>query len=810
MRFSLISKLENLIFSHRPWVIGIFVVTTLFMVFQAVQLRIDAGFTKHLPLKHEYMKTFVQYQQEFGGADRIIIAIMTKHGDIFTPEFFDILKRVTDEVFFIPGVDRTQVKSLFTPNVRFTEVVEDGIAGGNVVPADFRPDPEGLARVRENILKSGILGRLVSNDFTGAAVSAQFLEFNPNTGERLDYIKVAHQLENIREKFSRDPVGKSFDYHIIGFAKVMGDVADGALRVVLFFGVAFLITAVLVYIYSQSYVLTVISLACSLFAVIWQLGLLTLLGFGIDPMSILVPFLVFAIGVSHGVQMVSGIRAEVFKGMEILDAARATFRRLIVPGGIALASDTIGFITILLIEVRIIQEMAITASLGVAVIILTNLFLLPVLLSYVRFSDIYRQKLLTRAQRLEHFWSVLSRVCEPRNASIVIIVSLCLLALGAWKAAEIKIGDLHQGVPELRADSRYNTDSRIITHHFSVGVDTISVIVETVPEGCVDYDVMETIDRFEWHMRNVEGVQSVFALPGIAKVINAGWNEGSLKWRVLPRNQSVLAQSVAYVPTSSGLLNTDCSVMPVLIFTSDHKAETIANIVSEVKAFREKYEWEKVRFRLATGNVGVMAATNEEVSAAQFPIILYVFSAVIALCWITFRSLRGTLCVIIPLAIVSLLAYALMTLLEIGLKVSTLPVVALGVGIGVDYGIYIFSRFRGILIGEEPLEQFGPDGCVTCSFDQNPTIKEIFTCTLRITGSGVIFTGITLATGVATWIFSPLKFQADMGILLTFMFLVNMLGAIFLLPALASWLVRSRNKSGNIYGGQEFVLWKKE
>jgi len=794
MRFSVISKLEDLIFGNRRWVIGIFVITTLFMAYRASLLCIDAGFTKHLPLKHEYMKTYVQYQQEFGGANRIVIAIMTKDNDIFTPEFFDVLRRVTDEVFFIPGIDRTQVKSIVTPNVRFTEVVEDGIAGGNVVPADFRPDPAGLAKVRENVLKSGTVGRLVANDFSGAVVSAQFLEFDPNTGERLNYIHVAHQLEKIREKFSRDPLGKNFEYHIIGFTKVMGDIADGATRVVLFFGVAFIITALLVYIYSQSYVLTVISLACSLFAVIWQLGLLTLLGFGIDPMSILVPFLAFAIGVSHGVQMISGVRAEMFKGAESMDAARASFRRLILPGGIALASDTIGFVTILLIDVRIIQEMAITASLGVAVIIFTNLFLLPVLLSYVKFSDGYKQKFAHRAQQLEPFWDFLSRVSERKNALIVLGVSLCLLAVGAWKASDIKIGDLHRGVPELRADSRYNKDSEIITERFSVGVDTISVIVETIPEGCIDYEVMRTINQFEWHMKNVEGVQSVIALPGIAKVINAGWNEGSLKWRVLSRNQSVLAQAVAYVPTSSGLMNPDCSVMPVMIFTSDHKAETIAKIVSEVKGFQKKYGWEKVRFRLATGNVGVMAATNEEVAAAQFPIIMYVFSAVIALCWVAFRSLRGTLCVIIPLGIVSLLGYALMTLLEIGLKVSTLPVVALGVGIGVDYGIYIFSRFRGILSGEEPLEEFGPDGCMVCSSGQNPTLQEVYKCTLRITGSGVIFTGITLATGVATWIFSPLKFQADMGILLTFMFLVNMMGAILLLPALACWLMRPRNR----------------
>jgi predicted RND superfamily exporter protein len=278
---------------------------------------------------------------------------------------------------------------------------------------------------------------------------------------------------------------------------------------------------------------------------------------------------------------------------------------------------------------------------------------------------------------------------------------------------------------------------------------------------------METIDRFEWRMSNVDGVQSVMGLPNVAKRINAGWNEGNLKWRVLPRSQPALVQAVSYVPTASGLLNEDCSVMPVLLFTSDHEADTVARIVAEVKAFRERHGSERVKFRLATGNVGVMAATNEEVARDQFPILLGVFSAVIVLCLITFRSVGTVLSIVLPLGLVSLLAYALMAVLEIGLKVSTLPVVALGVGIGVDYGIYIYSRFQGFL-------------------DEGRSTPDAYREALTTTGSAVVFTGITLATGVVTWTFSPLKFQADMGILLTFMFLLNMLGAILVLPALKS------------------------
>ena len=762
-----IQALEQLVFGNKGLILGIFVVVTLLMGYSATNLRIDAGFSKLLPLQHEYMQTFSEHGKEFGGANRVLIALMAKDGDIFTPEFFATLEKATADLFFIPGVDRAQVTSLFTPNVRFTEVVEDGIAGGNVIPADFTPTPEGLERVRQNILKAGIVGRLVATDFSGALISAQLMEDDPNSGKKLDYIAVGRLLEEkIRAPYETDQV----QVHIIGFAKVISDIADGALRIVFFFLIAIAVTSILVFFYTRSGKLTLMLISCSIVAVIWQLGVLPLLGFGIDPMGLLVPFLIFAIGVSHGVQMITANAAAIRAGASGEEAARISFRQLVIPGSIALASDTIGFITIRIIEIQVIQEMAVTASLGVAAIILTNLILLPVLLSKTHPDLDYRHRVDEQTHDLKPAWHFFAKATERTPALTIVAISALLLVFGLWKGAGIQIGDMHSGVPELRADSRYNLDSEAITKHFSIGVDTISVIVETKPEGCMDYQIMTNIDEFSWHMQNVAGVQSVISLPGIAKVINAGWNEGNLKWRVLPRNPTTMVQAVGYVPTSSGLLNPDCSVMPVMIFTEDHKAQTIAHIVDEVKAFRSQSAVEGVKYRLATGNVGVMAATNEVVQATQYPILLYVFGAVIVLCLLEFRSVRSVLCIIIPLGLVSILSYALMSLLEIGLKVSTLPVVALGVGVGVDYGIYIFSRLRTYL-------------------DEGRSLSDAYLHTLAITGNGVVFTGVTLAIGVGTWIFSPLKFQADMGILLTFLFLVNMIGAIVLLPALARWLV---------------------
>jgi len=773
------STLEKLIFGRRLVIVALFSLITLLLALVAVRgLSIDASFTKQLPLKHEYMQTFLRHQGEFGSANRVLIALIARDGNMFTPGFFDALKKATDEVLVMDGIDRSRVQSLFTPNVRYMEVVEDGIEAGNVVDSEFVPTPEALNKVRENILKAGIRGRLVANDFSGALISAIVLEQDA-TGRPIDPIAVAHELESrVRDRIQGSDVlvqaeGGSIEVHMIGFAKVMGDIADGATSVVTFAIITILLTLLAVWYYVQSLKVALVPVVCSIIAVVWQLGTLVLLGYGIDPLGLLVPFLIFAIGVSHGVQKISAVKETAVAGLSSMDAARQTFRQLLMPAIIALLADLVGFITILLIPVRVVQEMAITASIGVAIVILTDLVLLPVLVSWVKWDDHYKARVEQRQARLAAHWRRLARITERRNALMIIVGALLLAVFGVWKGRETPIGDTQAGVPELRANSRYNRDSNIITQKFSIGVDILNVIVETSEPLCTSHDLMEAVDNFSWKMRNVEGVQEVVSLPIVAKIAIAGWNEGSLKWRNIPREPNQLAQATRYIETSTGLLNADCNVVPVMIFLRDHKAGTIERVVNAVKAWRTLNTFPNATFNLATGNVGVMAATNEEVEAKEYPILGWVFAAVILMCLLTFRNLLGTVLVFLPLALVSILVYAVMAMVGIGLKVNTLPMVALGAGIGVDYGIYLWSRMQEYL-------------------QAGDSVHDAYLKTMRVTGASIIFTGITLGLGVVTWVFSPLQFQADIGVMLTFMFFVNMLGAIILLPALAAWFVRGR------------------
>lgn len=769
---SLLTKIETSLFRHRLAVLFIFIAATVFLGFQATQIKLDASFNKNIPLNHEYMKTYLKHEKQFGGANGILISVCDTRGDIFNEEFFTQLKNVHDQLFFIPGVNRPLVSSIFSPSARFVEVVEDGFAGGPIIPADFKADARGLATVKSNIEKAKVVGRMVANDYSCAMVTAQLMETDPKTQEKLDTLIFADKLESeIRNKFTTDNVS----IHIIGFAKMAGDVADGAKDVVLFFLIAILITTVMVWLFCKSMKLTVLPIVCSLIAVIWQLGLLNLVGFGLDPMSILVPFLVFAIGVSHGVQMINSIGQKVAKGLSNKVAAQSSFAALLVPGGIALLSDTVGFITLLSIDIGIIRELAITASLGVAVIIFTNLVLLPVIASYL---DYTKMKRIDDGNGETHdafagIREMLVKATEPKASKVILFIAAALFVFGFIKSNEMQIGDLHAGAPSLHEDARYNQDTFLITDKYSISVDILKVIVEAEPEACTFHDTMERIDRFQWKLQNVDGVQSAVSLSSIAQQVNAGYNEGNLKWQTLPRNTASLVQASSRVETSSGLLNSDCSVMPIVAFIEDHKAKTINHVVDAVKQFAEEEGTDTLKFKLASGPVGVMAATNESVSEAQLPMMIYVYGAVILLCLISFRSLRATIAVVLPLYVVSTLAQALMVSLEIGLTVSTLPVIALGVGIGVDYGIYILSSMSSLLRQGVPL-------------------TEAYRRALIERGSAVLFTGITLAVGVSTWVFSALKFQMDMGILLTFMFLVNMLGAVLLLPALGTLLWRKK------------------
>ncbi|GAB1617526.1 efflux RND transporter permease subunit [Pseudomonas sp. NGC7] len=777
------SLIERALFNHRHWVLLLCLLTTVLLGWQSGRLELNASFEKMIPTGHPYIANYLDNQKDLSGIGNAVrIAVTNRHGDIYDADYLRTLQALSDQIYLLPGVDRAYMKSLWTPATRWVSVTEEGLDGGPVIPDEYDGSPSSLGELRRNVQLSNEIGQLVAFDQRSSIIYVPLMARTPD-GKPLDYRVLSDQLETLRAKYQSDSV----DIHITGFAKKVGDLIEGLEQILLFFAVAILITTVVLYGYTRCVRSTLLVVFCSLVAVVWQLGLLPLLGYELDPYSVLVPFLVFAIGMSHGAQKMNGIMQDIGRGMHRVVAARFTFRRLFLAGLTALLCDAVGFAVLMLIQIQVIQDLAIIASIGVAVLIFTNLILLPVLLSYVGVSP-RAAALSLRSERAEEggqvrhaFWRFLDLFTRKPWAAVCVVVSLVMAVLGFLVSLNLAIGDLDAGAPELRADSRYNLDDAFMTRSYGASSDLFAIMVRTPNSACARYDILRKVDELDWQLRSLPGVDSTNSLALLNRRMLVGLSEGSPKWYELQNNQAMLNMITASAPR--GLYNESCNLLTLYVYLSDHKAQTLTRLVEHVEAFAAANDTDEVKFQLAAGNAGIEAATNIVVKEANREMLFWVYGAVILLCLITFRSWRATLCAVIPLMLTSILCEALMVWLGIGVKVATLPVIALGVGIGVDYALYVMSIMLGHL-------------------RQGASLSEAYYRALVSTGKVVMLTGVTLAIGVGTWIFSPIKFQADMGVLLAFMFVWNMVGALLLLPALAYFLLPATRRSDAVVGAE--------
>ncbi|BCX68317.1 MULTISPECIES: efflux RND transporter permease subunit [Pseudomonas] len=783
------NRLERWVFNHRPLFMLLMAMITLLLGYMmATRLELRPSFEKMIPQSQPYIKNFLENRQSLRGlGSSVRVVVENTQGDIFDPEYLNVLKQVNDELFLAEGVDRAWMKSLWSPAVRWTEATEEGFQGGPVMPDAYTGTPKDIEQLRQNINRAGIVGSLVASDFKSTMLIVPLLDKASATGHGIDYHTFSRMLEErLRDKIEYAGSGHKageegkghYKVRVIGFAKLVGDLIDGLIQVMMFFGLAVITSLVIIYLYTRCVRSTLLVVGCSLIAVVWQLGIVAWLGYAIDPYSVLVPFLIFAIGVSHAAQKMNGIMQDIARGTHKLVAARYTFRRLFIAGVTALLADAVGFAVLMLIDIPVIQDLAITASIGVAVLIFTSLLLMPVALSYVGVGS----KAATRALKIdtraaEHrgfgkLWDMLDRFTTPKWAMGTVLAALVLGIAGFMVSLNLQIGDLDSGAPELRADSRYNRDNAYITSHYALSSDLFAVMIKTAPEGCLNYQTLVQADRLAWELQQLPGVQATSSLVNAVRQITAGTFEGNPKLNSIQRNQNVLNYAAQQASVNAPeLFNTDCSLMPVIAFLKDHKAQTLDAVVAVADRFAKENSSADRQFLLAAGSAGIEAATNIVVREANHTMLLYVYAAVTLFCLITFRSWRATVVALLPLVLTSILCEALMVVMGIGVKVATLPVIALGVGIGVDYALYLLS--------------------VQLQYQrQGMPLAQAYRNAVSFTGRVVGLVGITLAAGVVCWAWSPIKFQADMGILLTFMFLWNMLGALILIPALSFFLLR--------------------
>lgn len=780
------SRLEQLVFNNRLLVLLLCLAATAVLGYFALKLEVNASFERMIPSSSPYIQTYFAYREELPGLGNTVrVVVENKSGDVYDAAYLEKLRKVNDALYLIPGVDRSWMKSLWMPIVRWRQVTEEGVVGGPVMPPDYSGSQESIGKLKENVGRSGIVGSLVANDARSTMIIVPLLDRHPKTGEPLNYGEFSRILEKEIRSFEDESTG----IYMVGFAKIVGDLIAGLHEVMLFFGLSVAVAALFVYLYTRCIRSTVLLVSVAVAGVVWLLGLMNLLGYELDPYSILVPFLIFAIGLSHGAQKMNGILQDVGRGTHKYVAARYTFRRLFMAGLTALLTNIVGFAVLVIIDIPVIRDLALTTSIGITVLVFTKLVLIPVTLSYIGVSEAAARRALaedtTRKQGwLGRTWSALDRLTERRAATVTVALAAVMTAVCTVVMFDLRIGDLDPGAPELRQDSRYNRDSAYITAHYGLSNDQFVVIMTNPDDGCRLYGTLQLMDQLAQALRQTEGVQATSSLAESTRFITAALNEGSGKWLTISRDQGITNAAVgAAMIASPDITNTSCSVSPLIAYLADHKADTLKRVLQVSEAFAAEHNSASAdggpRFLLAAGSAGIEAATNIEVERGILLMYLAVYGATALLCLLTFRSLRATIVAMVPLVITTIICKALMVWMGIGLKVATLPVIAVGVGVGVDYALYLLSV-------QIAMQRRGA------------TLAEAYRRSLDFTGRVVALVGLTMAAGVITWAFSPIKFQADMGILLTFMFLWNMVGALVLIPALSHFLLNPRQTKSSL------------
>ena len=768
-------RLERLVFKHRPVVVAAAALLSLALGWAAAMRHaVNADYRKMMPRGHPFVRNALEHEKALRGLGNTLqIVVEHVEGGVYEPRYLEALRRITDELVLTPGVDRAWVRSLWMPGVRWSEVTEEGFRGGPVMPDDYDGAPAALEALRGNVLRAGIVGTLVAGDERSAAVLVPLLDRDPVTGAGIDYAALAARLDGLRDRFEGGEGGVRLRIRAVGFAVLVAELLAGLRQVTAWFAAAAGIAGAALLLYTRCPRSTALVLACSATAVVWQLGAFAALGIALDPFSVLVPFLVFALGVSHGAQKMNGIMQDVGRGTHRLVAARYTFRRLFAAGLTALLTDGVGFAVLLLVDVPAVGRMALSATLGAGALVVTNLVLLPVLLSYAGVSPRAAARSLRSGEAGgpgRWTWRFLERFTGRRYALGAVAASAAIGAAALLASRHLRAGDVDPGASELRASSRYNRDAAYLAAHYGLSADRFAVIVKTAGEGCLDWRTLVEADRLSWALRQLPAVRSTASLPDAVRRITAGAFEGNPKWLTLSRSQEVLNHAVQQAQARNPeLVNAECSVLPVVAYLADHGAATLDQVVRTAESFSRAHGDADRAFLLAAGNAAMEAATNDAVREARWPTLLCAYGAVVLLCLAAFRSWRAVAVTVIPLAFTSLAGEALMALLGVAVKISTLPVIALGVGIP-DFALYLLTvqlahQRRGV------------------------PLAEAWRRSLRFTGRVVVFVSVTLAAGVVTWAFSPIRLQADMGILLTFMFLGNMAAALLLVPAFSHFLL---------------------
>ena len=758
-------KLARVVISHRLFFTLFPLIITAFFLFSLKDLTIQTKVKDFIPQKHPFVTVHNRLMDIFGGLNQVSIALEPKEGDIFQVPLLEKVVRITDQLYYMEGVNIGRIVSLSARKIKRVEGTEDGFRVSRLM-REAPKTPEEMEYLKESIIRNKLIyGPIVAKDFSATQI---VLDYNPEVPSR----KIFADLNRIIEKEKDERI----NFYLAGRPILEGWLDYYLPRLLRVFLGTMLIMALLLFLAFRSKRGIILPFSAALMGVIWGLGILSLSGYHLDPATTLVPFLILAIGVSHSIQFLKRYYEEIRKNpLDRKKAAENTLAALSVPVRASLFTDGLGFLSLLIVPLTMIKSLAITAGSGVLSLFLTVVTFIPAILTYIPVPMKVEVEREGRANVVDNLINCIARIGNRSSGRMVVLVLFFVLTgLGIKGITQIVVGDNEEGSAILYPHSPYNIAEKFINEKFT-GANPYYVFVEGKKEDAlINWKLLREIESLEnFLVSQVPEIGNAISLADYIKGLNCVMNGNDPAAFKIPENNGTIAEYLFLYSISGFPGDFDPVVSPDYRFANikfdlkDHRSTTIKKTISATREWiRREHKNKAADFKLAGGLIGTTAAVNEIIEKSLPQNIILISCLVLLRISIALKSIIGGLFLFLPLTFSIILTFGIFGLSGVTLTVETLPVAAMGIGLGIDYSIYIAAR-----IHEEVLQGQG-----------NPDLISAIQRALTTSGKAVFFTGIVIGLGVFSWLFSSIKLQAKLGGALGALLLINMMSALILLP----------------------------
>ena len=759
------SKLANFVIRHRLFFSLFPLLVTGFFLYTLKDLTIQTSVQDFIPQKHPFVEVNNQLMKIFGGLNQVSIAIEPKEGDILQTPLLEKVVRITNQLYYLEGVNIGRIVSLSARKIKRVEGTEEGFKVTHLM-REAPTTPDGIGFLKKSIMRNNLVyGPIVAKDFSATQI---VLDFYPEVSSR----KIFQQLNQIVEK---EKDGKT-NFYLAGQPILEGWLDYYLPKLLTVFLGTLLIMVFLLFVAFRSKRGIFLPFAAALMGVVWGLGALSLSGYRLDPTTTLVPFLILAIGISHSIQFIKRYYEEIKADPhDRLKAAENTLAALSNPVRASLFTDGLGFLSLMIVPLVMIKTLAIAAGAGVFSLYVTVVTFIPAILTYIPVPvkmEVDREEQPNSVDRVLNQIAGIGKHSWVRN--IVLVLFIGLTVLGIKGITQIVVGDNEEGSATLYPHSPYNVAEKFINEKFT-GANPYYIFVEgKKDEAILDWRVLKEMDSLQRYLvARFPEIGSAVSLADYIKGLNCVMDNNNPASFKIPDNDGTIAEYL-FLYSISGfpgdfdpVLSPDYKYANIKFDLKDHRAATINKTIAATQDWiKREHKSEVADFKLAGGLIGTTAAVNDIIKQSTYSNIILVFILVLLRVSIALRSFAGGLFLFIPLIFSIILTFGIFGLSGVTLTAGTLPVAAMGIGLGIDYSIYIAAR-----IHEEILRGHG-----------NPDLSGAIQRALVTSGKAVFFTGMVIGTGVVSWLFSSIKLQAKLGGALGALLLINMLSALILLP----------------------------